>query len=175
MASFLAVTNWRQYQHYRDRTPIWVKFYVEILHDEKLKQLPLSTRLLWDQMLLLAATFQNAVPNSPELIGNLTGIPPELCAEGIEQLVKGRWLREKQTRRSTSKPASAEKEEKKSKKENHARVKALLESAEKFVRDQAYFHDNAFLKTKLESEYGIDNEMTMRRLMALADAAREAA
>lgn len=106
--SYLAVTNWRRYQHYRDRTPIWIKYHVDTLHSEKLKALPIPTRLLWDQMLLLAAEFQNAVPNSPELVGNLTGIPPEACREGIQQLIQGRWLREKQTRRSASKSASLE-------------------------------------------------------------------
>lgn len=113
MSPFLSVTNWRKYQHYRDRTPTWIKFELEILHNEKLKALPIPTRLLWDQMLLLAATFQNSVPNSPELIANLTGIPSEACREGIEQLLKGRWLREKQTRRSASKAASTEKRKKK--------------------------------------------------------------
>jgi hypothetical protein len=108
VTGFLAVTNWQRYQHYRDRSPVWIKLYVDTLHNEKLKALPLSTRLLWTEMLLLAATFQNAVPNSPELIGNLAGIPPDECREGIELLLKGRWLRQKQTRRSASKTASLE-------------------------------------------------------------------
>lgn len=117
MGGFLAVTNWNRYQHYRDRTPVWVKYYVDVVHDEKLKRLPIATRLLWDQMLLLAATFQNSVPNSPELVGNLTGIDPELVREGIEQLVAGKWLREKQTRRSASKIASLEVRSKNKRKE----------------------------------------------------------
>jgi hypothetical protein len=108
MTGFLAVTNWQRYQHYKDRSPTWIKLHVEMLHNEKLKALPLSTRLLWIEMLLLAANFQNAVPNSPELIGNLAGIPPEECREGIQLLLKGRWLREKKTRRSASSIASLE-------------------------------------------------------------------
>lgn len=115
MAGYLAVTNWNRYQHYKDRSPVWIKLYVDALNNEKLKALPLSTRLLWDQMLLLAATFQNSVPNSPELVGNLTGIDSELCREGIALLVKGRWLREKQTRRSASRVASVEESKSKSK------------------------------------------------------------
>lgn len=107
--SFLSVTNWGEYQHYRDRTPIWIKLHVEALHDEKLRRLPLSTRLLWFEMLLLAATFQNSVPNSPELIGNLAGIPSELCREGVAELLKVRLLREKSSRRSASKAASVDK------------------------------------------------------------------
>ncbi len=106
---YLAVRNWQRFQHYRSRTPDWIKLHLELLHDEKLKALPIPTRLLFDQMLLLAGTFQNAVPNSPEVISTLTGIAPEACREGIDQLLQGRWLSEKQTRRSTSKPARTEK------------------------------------------------------------------
>lgn len=118
MAGFLAVPNWRRYQHYKDRTPIWVKLYVESLHDEKLRRLSLDARLMWHEMLKLAATFQNAVPNSPEALETLVGIPCETCREAVAELVKARLLQEKKTRRSASKRASAEKEKEEDREEN---------------------------------------------------------
>lgn len=174
MAGFLSVTNWHEYQHYRDRTPIWVKFYVEILHDEKLKKLPIPTRLLWDQMLLLAATFQNSVPNSPELIAELTGIPPETCREAIQDLLQGRWLREKTTRRAASKPVKAQKRER-VEREKNAHAKAVLEAAEKYVRASAYFVDDQAITRALAAEYQLTDQVTVRRLLAVAADSRSAA
>lgn len=119
--TYLAIPNWRRYQHYRDRTPVWVKLHVESLHDEKLRRLSLEARLLWHEMLKLAATFQNAVPNSPEALETLAGIPCETCREAVAELVKARLLQEKKTRRSASKSASAEKEKEEDKEEERAR------------------------------------------------------
>lgn len=108
--SYLSFRNWGEYQHYKDRHPPWIKFYVRVLDDVELRQLPLATQLLFDRLLLVAARNSNAILKNPETIANLTGIPPRACREGIEQLIKGRWLRETQTKRrastTASKPAS---------------------------------------------------------------------
>jgi hypothetical protein len=152
--NYLAVRNWKKYQHYKDRTPIWIKFHLETLNDDDLKALPIETRLLWDQMLLLAAMFQNSVANDPELIGKLTGIPSEVCREGVAKLIKGRYLREKASRRSASKSASLEKSRRE--KENaRAKDKAIREAAEKFVHEEAAFKDNLALRTSLKDEFGL--------------------
>jgi len=118
---YLAIPNWRRYQHYKDRTPVWVKLHVESLHDQKLRRLSIEARLLWHEMLKLAATFQNAVPNSPEALETLVGIPRETCREAVAELVKARLLQEKKTRRSASKSASAEKEKEEEKEKERAR------------------------------------------------------
>lgn len=106
MKPYLRVANWNQYQHYRHRRPIWIKYYVDILHDPKLLELPIPTRLLWDQLLLMAAERANVIRNDPEMIANVTRIPLRDCAEGIEQLLKGRWIQETDSTRRASKPAS---------------------------------------------------------------------
>jgi len=120
--SYLSIPNWGKYQHYRDRTPVWVKLHVESINDEKLRSLSLEARLVWHEMLKLAATFQNAVPNSPEVCGKLAGIETGIWREACEELVKRRLLRVKQTRRGASRPASkaasAEKEVRRDKEEN---------------------------------------------------------
>lgn len=106
MKPYLRVTNWNHYQHYRDRKPIWIKYYVDILYDRKLHELPIPTRLLWDQLLLLAAERGNVIPNDPELIAKLLWIPTSDVREGIAQLVKGQWISETTGTRRASKPAS---------------------------------------------------------------------
>lgn len=118
MSGYLSIPNWHKYQHYRDRTPIWVKLYVESVHDATLRRLSLEARLVWHEMLKLAAMFQNSVPNSPEACGNLAGIAPEVWREAVDELLKARLLRVKKTRRSASKSASADKEVREDKEEN---------------------------------------------------------
>ena len=119
--TYLSIPNWKHYQHYRDRTPVWVKLHLESLRDEKLRRLSLEARLVWHEMLKLAGMFQNAVPNSPETCGNLAGIAPEVWREAVAELLKARLLREKKTTRSASKPASAEKEKEKEEEKERAR------------------------------------------------------
>lgn len=104
--TYLSIPNWHHYQHYRDRTPVWVKLHLESLRDEKLRALSLEARLVWHEMLKLAGMFQNAVPNSPEACAELAGIETGIWREACEELVKARLLRVKKTMRSASKPAS---------------------------------------------------------------------
>lgn len=104
---YLSVSKFSEYQHYRNRKPPWVKFYVTLLDPQHpLNDLPIPTRYLFDRLLLLAAEWNNSIPNDSELIGKLTRMDERDCREGLAQLVKGRWLREKHTKRTASRPAS---------------------------------------------------------------------
>jgi hypothetical protein len=106
MSQYLRVTNWNRYQHYKQRNPAWVKFYVDLLDPHnKLNDLPVTTRFLFDRMLLLAASWDNAVPNCPETLGTLLRMESEDCREGVALLLKGRWLSETKTNRRASKGA----------------------------------------------------------------------
>jgi hypothetical protein len=105
--SYLRIAKWDKHQHYKDRNPPWIKFYVELIDpNHKMNDLPVTTRYLWDRLLLLAAKNDNFVPNDPELIAKLLRMPPRTCREGIEQLLKGRWLQETSTKRRASRRAS---------------------------------------------------------------------
>lgn len=101
--SYLIVRNWERYQHYKNRRPIWIKFYVELLDDMELRKLPITTRLLWDQLLLLAAKSDNRILNDSEEIARSTRIPHEATANGIQELLEGRWLRQVRSKRHASK------------------------------------------------------------------------
>lgn len=42
---WIVIRNWQKFQHYRDRTPPWIKVYVtELLHSEEYLSLPFATR-----------------------------------------------------------------------------------------------------------------------------------
>lgn len=105
--SYLRVRNWERYQHYRDRRPVWIKLYVELLDDLELKALPLPTRLLFVELLLLAARHDNAIRNEPEKICGVLGMKLSDVTNGIERLRKGRWIHVTNTPRRASKPASS--------------------------------------------------------------------
>lgn len=65
---FLAVKNFASHQHYKDRRPPWIKFYVSILNDYAFLQLPEAQQrhlmFLWQ----LAAIHDNRIPNDPKYI-----------------------------------------------------------------------------------------------------------
>jgi hypothetical protein len=103
--SYLRVTNWRHYQHYGYRNPPWVKLYTELLEPtNKINDLPVPTRYLFDRLLLLAAKYSETIPKDSEWIASVLRMDHELVAKGIEELLKGRWLRETATKRRASKP-----------------------------------------------------------------------
>lgn len=105
--SYLAVTNFRKYQHYHNRKPPWIKFYVNLLDpNNKINTLPIPTRYLFDRLLLLAAEWDNAIPNDSELIAKLVAMEKRACREGLAQLLEGKWLSERKTNRRASTPAS---------------------------------------------------------------------
>lgn len=105
--SYLRIRNWERYQHYRDRRPPWVKFYVELLDDLQIRSLPLPTRFLMCQLLLLAARHDNAILKNSEAIANDLRMKPEDVHEGLEELLRIRWIQETRTPRRASKPASS--------------------------------------------------------------------
>lgn len=101
---FIRVTNWTRFQHYKTRKPPWVKFYTELLHPQnKLNALPVPTRFLFDRLLLLAAEWDNAIPNDSELIANLLRMDQRDVSEGLADLAKGKWISQTKTNRRASK------------------------------------------------------------------------
>jgi hypothetical protein len=103
---YLAIRNWNKYQHYQRRQPPWIKLYISLLDDDEIQALPVPTRLLWVDLLLLAARTANAIPDDREAIAKSLKLEPEACREGIDQLLKGRWIVGRKTTRRASKRAS---------------------------------------------------------------------
>jgi hypothetical protein len=100
---YLSVTKFSQHQHYKNRRPPWIKFYTSLVNpSHPLNKLPIEARYLFDRMLLLAAEWDNSIPNDPELIARLVAMPPRKCRESLALLVKGRWLSERKTMRRAS-------------------------------------------------------------------------
>lgn len=63
--NYLKIKNWEKYQHYKNRSPVWIKSYTAKLRDFNYCQLTLAERGLLDGLQLLGA------------ISSLTGIIPD--------------------------------------------------------------------------------------------------
>ena len=72
---FLRVNNLEKYQHYKKRSPPWVKMYREILVDYDLISLPVHLRFAHLGLLILASETGNNIPNDAQYIGSRLGIP----------------------------------------------------------------------------------------------------
>jgi hypothetical protein len=55
MGATLAVKNWSEYQHYRDRSPAWIKLHKRLLDDRDFHCLPVASRALAPMIWLLAS------------------------------------------------------------------------------------------------------------------------
>lgn len=68
MTLYMRLTNWTQFQHYKDRSPPWIKLHREILTSEAWVLGTDSSRLLQVASMLLAARYDNRIPCRYELI-----------------------------------------------------------------------------------------------------------
>ena len=94
--SYLRVRNWERYQHYKDRKPPWIKFYVEML-DEEAHALTDRQFGQLTKLFLLAARRDNAIPNDPAVIAQMIGTPVEELE--LDALLKKRYLVTSRTKR----------------------------------------------------------------------------
>ena len=55
---YLRVKNWEQFQHYKDRSPSWIKLHKSILDNYEYQCLPLASRALAPMLWLLASEYE---------------------------------------------------------------------------------------------------------------------
>mgnify|MGYP003134376448 CR=1 FL=1 len=65
---YLKVKNFSEYQHYKNRTPPWVKLYYDMLSDFELSRLTIEDRYLFVASILLASRTGNRIPHDVEWI-----------------------------------------------------------------------------------------------------------
>jgi len=65
---FFRVTNWDQYQHYKDRDPTWIKLYARLLDDYAFATLPDNTKWHLIGIFLLASKQGNRIPGDPRWV-----------------------------------------------------------------------------------------------------------
>lgn len=105
--AFLAVRNWHKFQHYKDRGPVWIKLYTELLDDPRFLSLPDAAKGQLCALFLLAAKRNNRLPDKPAALRVLVGATGKLY---LSELLEGQWLEsidEQPASRSASNGASA--------------------------------------------------------------------
>ncbi len=68
-----SVTNLEKYQHYKDRSPPWIKLYIKILNDYAVDQLPDAGKWHFCAIMLLASREENILPYDPAYIARQIG------------------------------------------------------------------------------------------------------
>ena len=65
---FFRVTNWDQYQHYKDRDPAWIKLYARLLDSYAFAALADNTKWHLIGIFLLASKQGNRIPGDPRWV-----------------------------------------------------------------------------------------------------------
>ena len=89
---YLSLRNWEKFQHYKQRRPPWVKFHVELLDDYELIQLSISSQLVYDRLLLLAARLDNCIPNDAKYVASLIHLPARVVSVSLLDLIESGFL-----------------------------------------------------------------------------------
>lgn len=74
MASYYEVANWKEYQHYKDRNPPWVKLYFSLLTSESWVVADDAGRALMVAIILVASRNDGRIPANPEYVRKLASL-----------------------------------------------------------------------------------------------------
>ena len=86
---YLRVRNFEQFQHYKERNPIWIKLYCSLLDDYEFAQLPDQTKFHAVGLMLLASRLNNKFPSDePWLRAKINAT----CEIDLEKLLEIEFL-----------------------------------------------------------------------------------
>lgn len=97
----LAVRNWHKFQHYKDRSPVWIKLYTELLDSPEWLALSDVARAHLVGLWLLASKRGNVLPTSATTLRALIGASSPVR---LQELLAGGWVEYAEP--SASDPAS---------------------------------------------------------------------
>lgn len=86
LMKLLSVKNWEKFQHYKDRSPPWIKLHRELLTSEAWVLGNDSSRLLQVASMLLAARYENRIPYRFDLIRKVASL--DLTERQFDQAVE---------------------------------------------------------------------------------------
>ncbi len=104
---YIQVRNWEKFQHYKDRRPPWIKFYVDLLEDEELRELDVTTRLVYCLLLLVAAKRDNLVPYNLAWLAEELALPRRKIASAVASLIASEHASVVASPRARTRSASA--------------------------------------------------------------------
>ena len=75
---YYTVKNWEKFQHYKDRSPPWIKLHRDLLRDYEFSCLQDASKLQLMLLWLLASQLDNKIPTDPEWITRQLGLSDKL-------------------------------------------------------------------------------------------------
>ena len=75
---YLSVKNWETFQHYKERTPPWIKLHRDLLRDYTFSCLQDASKLHLMLIWLLASQLDNKIPADAEFIRKQIGVSGEI-------------------------------------------------------------------------------------------------
>lgn len=89
----LHVRNWREFQHYTDRRPPWIKLHIGLLENYEFQCLPLASRALAPMLWLLASeTVDGAIPAEPSRLAFRLRWDVQELKAGLTPLIENGFL-----------------------------------------------------------------------------------
>lgn len=105
---WIEMVGWEKFQHYRDRRPLWIKNYTELLTKREYRALSAAERGVLHNLWMIYAVSGGEIPFDPGLVNRWCGFRSKM--DQLEALQTQGFIR-----RSASKPL-AQRERKKEKK-----------------------------------------------------------
>jgi len=80
---FLSIPNWDELQHYKDRSPPWIKLQNALLEDYNFEQLPDASKGHLLCIMLLASRVNNCINPDPKWIARKIGATSKIDIDGL--------------------------------------------------------------------------------------------
>lgn len=103
---YIRVVNFEKFQHYKDRSPPWIKLYNEILDDYEFSCLQDASKLHLVLIWLIASRTNNKIPADPEWISKKISATEEVNLDVLVQAGFLEKIEEKQLVRTPKQAAS---------------------------------------------------------------------
>ena len=91
MPSFLVPKNWGEFQHYKDRSPPWIRLHKRLLDDYDFQSLPVASRALAPMLWLLASDSADlksgSIEFAPEKIAFRLRMPEKDLVDALKPLL----------------------------------------------------------------------------------------
>lgn len=86
---FIRPKNWNEFQHYKERAPVWIKLHKRLLDDFEFQTLPVASRALAPMLWLLASEHDNGdIPAFPRRIAFRLRMTLEELSLAFEPIVR---------------------------------------------------------------------------------------
>lgn len=88
MAGFITPKNWREFQHYKDRNPPWIRLHKALLDNYEWHKLPTASKALAPMLWLMASdALDGQIDADPEKIAFRLRMSPQDVVDGLGPLI----------------------------------------------------------------------------------------